>query len=451
VIGVRLRCAVSALATGALVTAAGLVWAVPASADQVQNGQWYLTKLGVRQAWSITKGRGVKVAVIDSGVDGSVADLRGAVVAGRAFSSGDDGQAPVDGNNHGTNVGSLVAGRGHGAGHASGVLGTAPAARIITASFAIGHSTDDSPQAIRWAVDNGAKVLNLSYNSTFPGQEDAVRYAEAKDVVVVAATGDTFAAGQRNRVGMPASFPGVLAVTGVDQNLKSDPGAVIGAGTAIAAPFSTTPSNPDSGAATTGLPVANPSGAPAGAYIERTGTSLSAPIVAGIVALVRAKFPDLDAANVINRVLKTATPAGGSVPNGTYGYGVVNALAALTANVPEVVENPLGSLVTSAPSGSVSSPAPRSSTPPASSSPNSGSPAPGSTAPAPSTSSAPAASSADSSGLGAGAWIAIIAIVLIAAAVIVWLLTRNRTPPPGAAPPGYAPSGPPPPPGYPPP
>jgi membrane-anchored mycosin MYCP len=434
--GVQLRRAGSVLASGALVAAAAVVWSAPASADATQSAQWYLSKLGVRQAWTITEGKGIKVGVIDTGVDGQAADLVGAVGAGKDFSGqgSANGQQPVGSTpNHGTNVGSLLAGRGHGPGHSSGVIGTAPAATILTASFVIGGSTDGSPQAIRWAVDNGASVINLSYATNSPGQEDAVRYAESKDVVVVAATGDTASNGQRNRLATPASLPGVVAVTGVDETLKSDPGAVVGTGTALAAPFSTTPSDPNGGAPAKALPVANPHGSASGPYSEQIGTSFSAPIVAGIAALVRAKFPDLDAANVINRLIKTATPEGGAVPNSTYGYGVVNADKAVTATVAPVTANPLGSLVDS--SGSSSSPSsPGSSTAPSS-------PASSGSAPTGSASTAPAQSSgSDSSGLGAGAWVAIAAVVLVAAGLIVWLLSRNRRPPPGAPPSaGYPP------------
>jgi membrane-anchored mycosin MYCP len=444
VIGVQLRRAVSVVTVGFLVATSAVVWAGPASADQVRDGQWYLDKLHVRQAWSISKGAGVKIGVIDSGVDGTIPDLRDAVVAGKNFSGGGNGEQPVDHDNHGTNVGSVLAGRGHGSGNADGVIGTAPAASIISASYSTNTATDASPQAIRWAVDHGATVLNLSYITRVPGQEDAVRYAESKDVVVVASTGDVAAGGEATHLLQPASLPGVLAVTGIDENLKIDPGATVGSHTGIAAPFSTTPSNPNSGEATTGLPVANPSGFSSGPYIDRTGTSFSAPIVAGVVALVRQKFPDLDAANVINRVLKTATPAGGAVPNNTYGYGIVDAYKALTANVPKVTANPLGSLVTTSGSGSPSaSSAPGSTTPssaPVSSAPSS---APGSatsgsstlpSAPSSAATSSSAASASDSSGLGTGAWIAIVAIVVVAIGLIVWLLSRNRQPRPGGPP-----------------
>ncbi|HZZ96254.1 MAG TPA: S8 family serine peptidase [Jatrophihabitantaceae bacterium] len=420
-----------------LAWAASVSQAASAHADAVQSSQWYLDTLGVRHAWTISRGAGVVVAVIDSGVDGRIADLTGAVVGGADFSSAGsrNGQRPVEPDSrHGTNVASLISGHGHGPGHTSGILGTAPAAHLLTASCASQTNPDGTPAAIRWAVDHGATVLNLSYTSADPGEKAAVQYAQSKDVVVVASTGDSFVT-QRVGLQSPAVLPGVLAVTGIDQNLKSDPAATIGRGTALAAPFSTTPVNPDSARTKTGLAVADPRGDVDGPYQLREGTSFSAPIVAGIVALVRAHFPHMDAANVINRLLKTAMPAGGSVPNDIYGYGVVNAYQALTEHVAPVAANPLGSLVPSggsspAPSGSSSaSSAPRTSSPPT---------LPAQSAP-PASSAAPVAGSG-SSGLGAGGWAAIAAVIVVAAAVIGALVGRSRRP--RGTPPGYPPQRP---------
>ena len=121
-----------------------------------------------------------------------------------------------------------------------------------------------------------------------------MRYAESKDVVLVAGTGDEGI----NFVGIPAALPGVVAVAGIDRTLKVDPNSDFGHGVAIVGPFATTPS--------VGIPVANRVGDPLGSHTLDSGVSLAAPIIAGMVALIRAKFPTMDAANVINRLIKTA-------------------------------------------------------------------------------------------------------------------------------------------------
>ena len=83
---------------------------------------------------------------------------------------------------------------------------------------------------------------------------------------------------------------------------------------------------------------------PDGGYVQWSGTSAAAPLVSGLVALVRAEFPELDAANVINRVIRTADPKGEDVPSPLYGYGIIDPVGALTAEVEAVEANPLGSL-----------------------------------------------------------------------------------------------------------
>ncbi len=391
-----------------LCVAATTLGAAPARADTVRSAQWYLGPLGIQQAWKLTRGAGVKVAVIDNGVDGRTPELRNAVVGGRDFSGqgSANGQAAVAstaGTSHGTEVASVLAGRG--TGPTSGVIGSAPRCSLLTASVATGISIGTAPiaRAIRWATDAGAKVINLSLNagSDSAALTSAVRYAESKDVVLVSVTGDEGI----NFVGMPAQLPGVIAVAGVDRNLRVDPNSDFGHGVALAGPFATTPS--------VGIPVANRVDDPLGPHALATGVSLAAPIIAGMVALIRAKYPTMDAANVINRLIKTAKPAGGATPNDHYGYGIPNVAKALTAHVASVSQNPLGSLApppdgssgSSAPSGSSTSSPP--SLPPHN----------------PSTAAAP---TADSSGSSAGTWIAVAALVLVIAALVAWFVARSR-------------------------
>ena len=328
------------LGRGALVLALLLgipvVAPVPAAhADQVRESQYWIADYGIDRAWSITRGAGVRIAIIDTGIDSSHPDLQGAVVGGTDVSGlgSSTGQTPVGADRrHGTMVASLAAGRGNNG--ADGVIGSAPEAQLLSVSMSFGGgdiSADDQiATAVRWAVDNGADVISLSLTRNtrdWPESWDrAFSYAAANDVVVIAAAGNRGSG--TVAVGAPATMPGVLTVGGVTrEGLASDTASSQGITIGVMAPGE-------------GLVGA----VPGGNYVSWSGTSGATPIVAGIVALVRAAYPNLDAANVINRVLVTAQPVGDTAPDPLYGYGLVDAYAAVTANVPLVSANPLGSI-----------------------------------------------------------------------------------------------------------
>lgn len=335
-LAVRVRRSAAVIAATLALT---LVAPAPAQADQVRDLEYWLTDYGFTTAWQTTRGAGVKVAVIDTGVDGSVPDLAGALGAGTDVSGvgAANGQKPLgdgDAANHGTWVASLLAGRGTGDGN--GVLGAAPEATILPASVALGKamgpvgSDEQIAQAIHWAVDNGATVINMSLTRNtldWPTSwDDAFQYAFQHDVVIVAAAGNRGSG--TTEVGAPATIPGVLTVAGVDRQGQasfdaSSQGITIG----VSAPSEQ-------------LVGANPGGG----YVQWEGTSGAAPLVSGAVALVRAAHPELKAADVIERIIKTARPAGGSVPSPIYGFGLLDAAAAVTASVPHVTANPMGDL-----------------------------------------------------------------------------------------------------------
>ncbi|HEU0256392.1 MAG TPA: S8 family serine peptidase [Microbacteriaceae bacterium] len=333
---VALRLAGLAAAT-ALTASFVVAGASPAHADHVRDMEYWLSQNTVRQAWRTSEGRGVTVAVIDTGVDGRVADLRGAVTGGADLSGlgSPDGQTPVGEageSGHGTWVASLLAGRGTGDG--SGLIGVAPEASLLSVSVGFGVSSEAASdaqiaEAVRWSVDHGASVINMSLTRNTLGWprswDSAFQYAFDHNVVVVAAAGNRGSG--TDEVGAPATIPGVLAVAGVDrQGVASTDASAQGITLGVAAPSEQ-------------LVGADPDGS----YVQWDGTSGAAPIVAGVVALVRAAYPRLDAANVINRVIRTATPVG-RVPSPLYGYGIVNADKAVTAAVSPVETNPLGSL-----------------------------------------------------------------------------------------------------------
>jgi type VII secretion-associated serine protease mycosin len=312
------------------IAASLLLTAQSASADAVRNREYWLSSYGISQAWATTKGAGVTVAIIDTGVDGSHPDLTGTVVGGTDVSGvgAANGQTPVGSESeHATMVASLLAGHGHGAG--AGIMGVAPEAKILSISVGFGvgsvSSDDQIATAVRWAVDHGASVINMSLTRNtldWPTSwDDAFLYAMEHDVVIVAAAGNRGSG--TTEVGAPATMPGVLVVGGVDRNGQASFDAS-SQGITIAV---SAPSEDLVGAA------------PGGGYYNWSGTSGATPIVAGIVALVRASHPGLSAGNVINRLTATAKGVG-TVPNATYGYGLVNAAAAVTANVPLVKANP---------------------------------------------------------------------------------------------------------------
>ncbi|HET8878547.1 MAG TPA: S8 family serine peptidase [Arthrobacter sp.] len=363
----RLRRTASALIAAALAgasAAAALSVAPAAYADSTRDKEYWLAESGITKAWDVSKGAGVKVAVIDSGVDGKHADLAG-VLAGGADISGagaPDGQKSIGAKpEHGTLVATMLAGRGHqppapmatpgaspgpsptpsptpspGPGP-DGIVGVAPEAQILSVSTWLGSANpggksdqDQIPAAVRWAVDNGARVINISLGSTSPewpqSWDAAFLYAEQKDVVIVAAAGNRV--GGNVQVGAPATIPGVLTVAGLDRKgAASIDSSSQGISIGVAAPAENLIG-----------------GLPGGGYAEWAGTSGATPIVAGVAALIRSKWPDMPASQVINRIVSTAKDAGAPGKDPLYGFGVLDAEAALKADVPETTVNPLGSI-----------------------------------------------------------------------------------------------------------
>lgn len=334
--------------------------AVPAAAhaDEWRDREYWLADYGITEAWKKTQGEGVKVAVIDTGVDSTHPDLAGAVFGGTDVSgAGDPAGARGLGVNpeHGTLVATLLAGRGHpakdsgkdeekkkydGPGNGpDGIIGVAPKAELLTVSAWIGGSNPGGipidaqlPNAVRWAVDNGAQVINMSLGSSstaWPESwDEAFLYAEQHDVVIVAAAGNRGVG--MVQVGAPATIPGVLTVAGLDRKGNaswdsSSEGISIG----VAAPAENLVG---------GLPEGT------SRYAEWSGTSAAAPLVSGVAALIRSAHPELSAAQVINRIISTAKDGGAPGRDTLYGYGIVDANAAVNAQVPVVSANPLGTI-----------------------------------------------------------------------------------------------------------
>lgn len=319
---------------------------VPVEPVDVRKEEYWLDDYGVRDAWKSATGKGVKIAVIDTGVDGSHQDLRGAVgegtdVSGVGRANGQEGLGAEP--EHGTLVASLAAGRGHGPenpdgpGGARGIIGVAPEAEILPVSLWVGSEhpgardiDEQIPDAVRWAVDHGANVINMSLGSNAtgwpPAWDSAFAYAEEKGVLVVAAAGNRGSG--LNQVGAPATIPGVLSVGGVDRSRTA---------------------SWDSSSQGISIAVAGPSEEMVGAipgdgYARWSGTSATVPLVAGTAALIKQKHPDLTAAGIAQRIVDTAHDAGAQGKDPLYGYGILDVRAAVEDDVRISDINPLGSV-----------------------------------------------------------------------------------------------------------
>ncbi|MGW6824012.1 type VII secretion-associated serine protease mycosin [Streptomyces sp. NPDC055005] len=324
--GARRSRAAAALALAVLLAGAG---AHPASADAIRDRQWGLLALRAEEAWGTTQGDGVTVAVLDTGVDATHPDLAGQVLDGTDLVGMGAGRGDRAWARHGTAMASIIAGRGHGPSRGQGILGIAPQARILPVRVILeeadpgrakarGSKSGALAEGIRWAADHGADVINLSLgddseSAHHEGAEDeAVRYALGKGVVVVASAGN---GGERgDPTSYPAAYPGVIAVTAVDREGRK-------------ADFSTRHWYATVSAPGVDVVIADPDRS----YYEAWGTSAAAAFVSGTVALVKAAHPDLSPAQIKKLLEDTASdaPAGGR--DDARGHGTVDAVAALQA------------------------------------------------------------------------------------------------------------------------
>lgn len=316
-------CVAVVLAATALAVA---VPAAPAAADTIREAQWHLDAVKATQAHQISRGDGVVVAVIDTGVDASHPDLAGGVLPGRSFVAGQDAQTDTVG--HGTAMAGLIAARGGGPNQA---LGLAPGARILPVAIAQGITTQTLAEPIRWAVDNGARVINLSTGRDLaapspPDEAEAVAYAQANDVVVVVSAGNTSDVTVGNAF---AALPGVIGVSGIARSGGHLAGTSTGPFVAVSAPGEDVATTYPTAVANTG-------------YAFQSGSSQAAAIVSGVAALIRARYPDMDAANVVNRIIASAVDQGTPGRDDEFGFGAVDAERALSMDIPAVTENPLG-------------------------------------------------------------------------------------------------------------
>lgn len=365
------RPVIAAAAIGLAITwaAAGSVPALAsgaAKADQVRSQEWWLSALHVTQAWQTSKGSGVTIALLDTGVAPQHPDLAGSVISsGQDFTNSGEKPGGQFFGIHGTAMASLIVGHGHGAGSPDGVLGVAPEAKLLSVRVTLDSSDpllSDSgivsglPAAIaagiRYAVANGAQVIDLPLDpaqslsaltaTPFPANQEntnsgqqgtasaadaaaaagaaggstaeqqAVQFALSKGVVLVAPAGDNNTT--TDSPNFPAAYPGVISVGAFDSSLTKTP-------------FTSHQSYVTLTAAGSGMIAA----VPGGGYATVTSTSAASAIVTGIAALIKSQYPELTPAQVSQALTRgTGIHHSGDATDGS-GAGTADAAKALTA------------------------------------------------------------------------------------------------------------------------
>ncbi len=314
-----------------------------AAADKVRDQEWWLANLHVTQAWAATRGAGVTVAVLSSGVDADHPDLTGSVITGPDFTGSGETPATPSWGIEGTSAASIIAGHGDNAGDAAGIIGIAPAARILSVRVVL-DATDPlngNPAAvqrlpaaiaagIRYAAAHGAQVIDLpldpatlaSDGAATGGlgaaaggsaeEQAAVAYALGKGAVLVAPAGDN--GEDENEPTYPAAYPGVIAVGTVDRHF-----------------FLAAFSNRQSYVALTAPGVNLTAASPPSGYRNMSTTDAASAVVAGIAGLIRSRYPTLNSSQVRRALVTGSVPRPHSATGAGYGAGTVDALKAVQA------------------------------------------------------------------------------------------------------------------------
>ncbi|WP_435845909.1 type VII secretion-associated serine protease mycosin [Streptomyces huasconensis] len=316
------------LTAAALAAALALAPATTAHADDgIRAQQWALDTMRTGEAWQATRGAGITVAVLDTGVDGRHPDLVGNVLEGKDMVGFGARRGDRPWARHGTAMAGIIAGHGHGVGRGDGVLGIAPEAKILPVRVILEDGDPARKKArntrgnalaegIRWAADHGADVINLSLGDDSksahpePAEDAAVQYALKKGVAVVASAGN---GGERgDHISYPAAYPGVIAATAVDEN-------------GARASFSTRRWYATVAAPGDDIVIADPDRK----YYEGWGTSAASAFVSGAVALIRAAHPRLTPAQIKQLLEDTARDAPPGGRDDSRGFGLIDPAAAL--------------------------------------------------------------------------------------------------------------------------
>ena len=272
---------------------------------------WGVKLLGIPSLWRETKGEGIKVGVLDTGIALEHPDLKSAILEARDFTRSPS-QA-YDAQGHGTHVSGIIAARRN----ANGIVGVAPESKIIMAKVLNDEGTGTSADivaGIRWAVATGADILSMSLGSPEPDEEihQALLLAISKGVFVITAAGNE--GPDLDTVGYPAGFPEMVAVGSIDRQKKLSSFSSRGRQVDIVAPGDQITSC-----------------YPPRSYAVLSGTSMATPFVSGVVALMLAKHRKLGGKSpvqtqqdMIEHLCRSADDAGKAGFDPLYGCGIIN-------------------------------------------------------------------------------------------------------------------------------
>jgi serine protease len=306
--------------------------------DPLYPKQWHMRQIGMPEAWKLADGNGIIVAVLDTGVGYEnykqfhlLPDLDGITFV-KPYNFVNNTKHAHDDHGHGSHVTGTIA---QVTNNGIGVTGVARNVKIMplkVLSASGSGSVAGIADAIRYAADNGAKVINMSLGGAFPSNvlKKAVKYAHDKGVVVVAAAGNE----GRGRVGYPAAYPGAIAVSATQQDEAITFYSNYGKDVDIAAPGGNTRdssggrNNPDGGVLQNTIKLGDPTQSEYAAYM---GTSMASPHVAGVAALVVGE--GVTKPDVVEKILKETArkPVSQTYDRNKYGAGIVDAPAAIKA------------------------------------------------------------------------------------------------------------------------
>lgn len=294
--------------------------ATQAHADGIRSQQWFLDAMHAEEMWRTSTGRGVTVAVIDSGVDWNNPDLKGQVLKGKDLapaSRGGDEHTDFEG--HGTGMAGLIAGTGaYGGGQ--GAFGLAPGAKILPVRLPAGHDDNSFTgpfylsKAIRYAADSGARVINISRGTPVGSPEltAAVKYALSRGSLIFASVGNDGNKG--NQIEYPGATPGVVGVAAVGKDLRRTSFSEYGPQVDLAAP---------------GQDMVHACGDKS-VPCKTEGTSDATALASASAALIWSVHPDWTNNQVLRVMLNTAGgPTNGAKRNDSIGYGIVRPRIAL--------------------------------------------------------------------------------------------------------------------------